>query len=193
MALNSSNFSNYGSTSQDTEVMYFTERILFLKLKKNKNVILFLCKTQSVLSFLSNYQYKMIFFYFQIIIPANNSRELTSICDNVSTNIYTINSCIKNLKTVIGQVGTQRDTQGLRDQIHVWQLSANEVVKATPKDIARLTVLGRTANKQQKLQIEKITSHFKEAVQAYGQIQQVKSCKSSKNPSLLAFFFFCFR
>lgn len=99
--------------------------------------------------------------------------EITAICDNISTNVYTINSCIKNLKSVAVQIGTQRDNQGLRDQIHVWQLSANQVVKATPKEIAKLNVLARSANKQQKLQINKITNHFKDAVQEYSQIQQV--------------------
>lgn len=127
--------------------------------------------------------------HLQIIIPSNNSRELTSICDNVSTNVYTINSCIKNLQSVVGLIGTARDNQGLRDQIHVWQISANQVVKATPKDIARLTVLARTANKQQKLQVEKVTNYFKEAVQAYGQIQQVTAdklrCNLLKTPDLM--------
>lgn len=56
---------------------------------------------------------------------------------------------------------------------HVTQLSTNQVVTQTSKDIARLTVLMRRGDKQQKLQIEKLTSDFKDALQKYSDMQRV--------------------
>lgn len=57
---------------------------------------------------------------------------------------------------------------------HVTQLSTNQVVTQTSKDIARLTVLMRRGDKQQKLQIEKLTTDFKDALQRYSDMQKVK-------------------
>lgn len=61
---------------------------------------------------------------------------------------------------------------------HVTQLSTNQVITQTSKDIARLTVLMRRGDKQQKLQIEKLTTDFKDAVQRYSDMQKVKDITS---------------
>lgn len=58
---------------------------------------------------------------------------------------------------------------------HVTQLSTNQVVTQTSKDIARLTVLMRRGDKQQKLQIEKLTTDFKDALQRYSDMQKVSN------------------
>lgn len=47
------------------------------------------------------------------------------------------------------------------------------MVTQTSKDIARLTVLMRRGDKQQKLQIEKLTTDFKDALQRYSDMQKV--------------------
>lgn len=56
---------------------------------------------------------------------------------------------------------------------HVTQTSTNQVVTQISKDIARLTVLMRRGEKQQKLQIEKLTTDFKDALQRYSDMQKV--------------------
>lgn len=48
------------------------------------------------------------------------------------------------------------------------------MVTQTTKDIARLTVLMRRGDKQLKLQIEKLTADFADALQRYTDIQKVK-------------------
>lgn len=53
------------------------------------------------------------------------------------------------------------------------QQTTNQTVTQTSKDIARLTVLMRGGDKQQKLQIEKLTNDFKDAVQKYSDMQRV--------------------
>jgi t-SNARE domain-containing protein 1 len=49
------------------------------------------------------------------------------------------------------------------------------VVTQISKDIARLTVLMRRGEKKEKLQIEKLTTDFKDALQKYSDMQKV--CK----------------
>ena len=56
---------------------------------------------------------------------------------------------------------------------HVTQLSCNQIVSQTAKDLQRLTVVVKKGDKQQKLQAEKLTSDFKDAVQCYSRLQKV--------------------
>ncbi|XP_012279652.1 syntaxin-12 [Orussus abietinus] len=98
--------------------------------------------------------------------------ELYSLSENITTNIYTINGSWRILERAYNNVGTIKDNQDLRDNVHVTQLSTNQVVTQTSKDIARLTVLMRRGDKQQKLQIEKLTTDFKDALQQYSDMQK---------------------
>lgn len=56
---------------------------------------------------------------------------------------------------------------------HQIQSSANEKVLATKKDLQRLTVVVRHGDKQQKLQVERLTSDFQKVVEIYSSCQQV--------------------
>ncbi|XP_076665596.1 syntaxin 13 isoform X2 [Andrena cerasifolii] len=98
--------------------------------------------------------------------------ELYSLSENITTNIYTINTSWRTLERAYKNIGTNKDNQGLRDKVHVTQLSTNQVVTQTSKDITRLTVLMRRGDKQQKLQIEKLTTDFKDALQRYSDMQK---------------------
>ncbi|XP_012267800.2 t-SNARE domain-containing protein 1 [Athalia rosae] len=98
--------------------------------------------------------------------------ELYSLSENITTNIYTINSSWRTLDRAFKTIGTNKDSQGLRDKVHVTQHSTNQVVTQTSKDIARLTVLMRRGDKEQKLQIEKLTTDFKEAFLRYSDMQK---------------------
>lgn len=99
--------------------------------------------------------------------------ELYSLSENITTNIYTINTSWRTLERAYKNIGTNKDNQGLRDKVHVTHLSTNQVVTQTSKDIARLTVLMRRGDKQQKLQIEKLTTDFKDALQRYSAMQKL--------------------
>jgi hypothetical protein len=48
-------------------------------------------------------------------------------------------------------------------------------VSQTAKDLQRLTVVVRKGDKQQKLQAEKLTGDFKDAVQCYSRLQKVEN------------------
>lgn len=57
---------------------------------------------------------------------------------------------------------------------HQIQTSANEKVLTTKKDLQRLTVVVRHGDKQQKLQVERLTSDFQKVVEIYSACQQVR-------------------
>ncbi|XP_043268589.1 syntaxin-7 [Venturia canescens] len=107
--------------------------------------------------------------------------ELYNLSENITTNIYTINSSWRTLQKAYNNVGTYKDSQGLRDKVHVTQLSTNQVVTQTTKDIARLTVLMRRGDKQLKLQIEKLTADFADALQRYSDMQKSIADKTKRH------------
>lgn len=103
--------------------------------------------------------------------------ELYNLCENITTNIYTINNGRKMVEKELRSIGTPKDTQGLRDQIHVTHVSCNDVVAQTTQELARLTEVVRRGNKQQKLQSERLREEFSEAVTNYGRAQKQISDK----------------
>ncbi|XP_003703289.1 syntaxin 13 [Megachile rotundata] len=106
--------------------------------------------------------------------------ELYSLSENITANIYKINTTWKTLERSYKNIGTNRDNQELRDKVHETQLSTNQVVNQTSKDIARLTVLMRRGDKQQKLQIEKLTTDFKDAMMRYSDMQKSVAAKMKR-------------
>lgn len=65
------------------------------------------------------------------------------------------------------------------------QISTNLKIEATKEDLKRLTVVVRHGDKQQKLQVEKLTSDFCKIVEIYSASQQVKPLLSFEWPTVL--------
>lgn len=105
---------------------------------------------------------------------AQSNSELSTLCENITTNIYTINSSWNQLQQSIKVIGTNKDNQGVRDKVHVTQLSTNEIIAQTTSEFQKVTMLLRRApsDKQQKLQVDRLTNLFKEAVQTYSSVQK---------------------
>ncbi|KAJ8929023.1 hypothetical protein NQ314_018334 [Rhamnusium bicolor] len=100
------------------------------------------------------------------------STEFNSYCDNVVTNIYTVNSSLKSLENALKNIGTKKDNQGLRNNIHVTQLSTNQIASVTSKDINKLKLIVAKADKQKQLQVEKLEGNFKDAINRYYTLQK---------------------
>ncbi|XP_026480583.1 syntaxin-12-like [Ctenocephalides felis] len=98
--------------------------------------------------------------------------ELYNLSENIITNIYTVNSSWRTLEKALNNIGTRKDNQSLREKIHTTQLSANQLISATSRDLQRLTQVVRRGNKQQKLQAERLTSDLREAVERYSLMQK---------------------
>lgn len=59
------------------------------------------------------------------------------------------------------------------------QASTNSKIETTKEDLKRLTVVVRHGDKQQKLQVEKLTSDFCKIVETYSASQQVSKYNCS--------------
>ncbi|KAB0799255.1 hypothetical protein PPYR_07229 [Photinus pyralis] len=111
----------------------------------------------------------------------SNSSEFNSLCDNIVTNIYTINTGWKTLEQALKTIGTSRDNQGVRDKIHVSQLSTNQIISITPKDLNRLKMIIKKGDKQKEFQINKLADNFTEAMGKYHSMQKLVANKMKAN------------
>ncbi|XP_072376075.1 syntaxin-12 [Diabrotica undecimpunctata] len=107
----------------------------------------------------------------QVVFSDQIATEFNNSSENVVTNIYTINKSIKVLGNALKVIGTKKDNQGIRNQVHVTQLSTNQIAASTSKEISNLKQLSK-GHKQRLLQVEKLEENFKEAVGRYHALQK---------------------
>ncbi|ENN78788.1 syntaxin-12 [Dendroctonus ponderosae] len=114
------------------------------------------------------------------------SREFNDLFDNIATNLYTINSSIRTLLDSIKLIGTAKDNAGLRNKLHVTQMSTNQVVAATSRDIVKLSKKLPRSDKSRVLQLDKLESDFKSTINKYHILQKEVADKQKSNLLLLA-------
>lgn len=103
--------------------------------------------------------------------------EFISLSESIAANTIFVKQSWQFLEKANRTVGTAKDNQTLRDRVHDIQTGTNQRIATTSKDLQRLTVVVRRGDKQQKLQVEKLTSDFTHVVQMYSKSQQVIAAK----------------
>ncbi|XP_022185155.1 syntaxin PEP12 [Nilaparvata lugens] len=112
-----------------------------------------------------------------------------ALIDNITSKVQTICSSWKQLQQASKNIGTHKDSKGLRDEVKVTQLSTNQIIDQTKKDIKKLAGISRQKGDMLlKLQINRLTSMFKEAVETYSSVQKeiADKMKFCQLPSELA-------
>lgn len=103
--------------------------------------------------------------------------EFISLSESIAANTISVKQSYQFLEKAKRTLGTPKDNQTLRDKIHEVQSGTNQRITTTSKDVQRLTAVVRRGDKQQKLQVEKLTSDFKHVLQMYSKSQQVIATK----------------
>ncbi|XP_053680709.1 syntaxin-12 [Anopheles nili] len=103
--------------------------------------------------------------------------EFISLSESIAANTIFVKQSWQFLEKANRTLGTAKDNQSLRDKINDIQTGTNQRIATTTKDLQRLTVVVRGGDKQQKLQVEKLTSDFKQVVQFYSKSQQSIAAK----------------
>ncbi|KAL4717102.1 hypothetical protein ACJJTC_016989 [Scirpophaga incertulas] len=103
--------------------------------------------------------------------------ELYNLSENIADNINSVNIGLRSLEKMMKQIGGPNDSVQLRDKIHESQQSVNACVSATARDLQRLGILVRRGDKPQKLQVERLTQAFQEALATYCNVQKEVSEK----------------
>ncbi|XP_028157707.1 syntaxin-12 isoform X2 [Ostrinia furnacalis] len=103
--------------------------------------------------------------------------ELYNLSEGIAENVNSVNSGLRSLEKMMKQIGGPHDSVQLRDKIHDCQQSVNACVSATARDLQRLGVVVRRGDKPQKLQVERLTQAFKDALAKYSAVQKEVSEK----------------
>lgn len=98
--------------------------------------------------------------------------EFMSLSEDIAHNIQAVNSSSKQLEKILQILGTPRDQQSTRDKVHDINTKSNSRINATSTDLQRLTAIVRRGDKQQKLQLEKLTNDFCSVVERYSSVQK---------------------
>lgn len=98
--------------------------------------------------------------------------EFMSLSEDIAHNIQAVNSSSKQLDKILQILGTPRDQQSTRDKVHDIHTKSNSRIEATSMDLQRLTAIVRRGDKQQKLQLEKLTNDFRTVVEKYSTTQR---------------------
>ncbi|XP_058066518.1 syntaxin-12 [Anopheles bellator] len=103
--------------------------------------------------------------------------EFISLSESIAANTIFVKQSWQFLEKANRTVGTAKDNPSLRDKITDIQTGTNQRITSTTNDLQRLTVVVRGGDKQQKLQVEKLTSDFKHVVEFYSKSQQSIAAK----------------
>lgn len=105
-------------------------------------------------------------------VSSDTSQRYHQLCDNISSNIFSINNDTATLERASRQLGTQADTDAFREKLHTTQQNANLTIKSTTTALQDLATLVAQGDKQQKLQSSRLRNEFQEVVKRYSNLQK---------------------
>lgn len=95
--------------------------------------------------------------------------------EQIRSNIFQINNGANTIERALKTIGTDRDCKALRDKIHETSLNTNKTAQATTRLIRSANA--NRGDRQQRMQLERLTSDFQEAVQRFQRLQKQASEK----------------
>ncbi|KAJ2910863.1 hypothetical protein GGI21_000415 [Coemansia aciculifera] len=100
----------------------------------------------------------------------------------VSRKVFQINAGVANIRQLVGQLGTSRDTTRLRQDIHNKMEATRDLVKTTSNELRGLSEFQRSrdggSNQQyraRRLEQQKLTGDFQKVLEQFQNIQRVSA------------------
>lgn len=100
---------------------------------------------------------------------------VAELTDQIRSNIFKINNGANVLERAMKSLGTDRDSEQLRDRIHETSQTTNKVVQSTTRFLR--TAAGKPANKQEKIQLDLLKSNFHDACTRFQTLQKKAAAK----------------
>jgi len=105
-----------------------------------------------------------------------NAMQDDALYNKVTNEIQTISSNVAQIQKFISQLGTQKDTEELRDKLANLNEKTRDLVQQTSKDIQNLSSK-EIDDKDRKRQGQKLTKDFGEVLKRYQEIQKISAQK----------------
>ncbi|CAH1775014.1 unnamed protein product [Owenia fusiformis] len=115
-----------------------------------------------------------------------SSNDYTRLSQTIGNNIQKISSNVSQLQQMINKIGTQQDSQDLRDKSHNMQHYTNQIAKETTKllkDLAHIpTPISQSETKQRKMMKERLMNDFTAALNNFQAAQ--RQCAEKEKESV---------
>ncbi|XP_076451064.1 syntaxin-7-like [Babylonia areolata] len=103
---------------------------------------------------------------------SGGSASIQELCDQISSNIFQINNGANTIERAMKSIGTKRDTPMIRDKIHEVSTNVSKVVKDTTRLIRSASATAMRGDRQQKMQVQRLSSGFQESVSRFQTLQK---------------------
>jgi t-SNARE complex subunit (syntaxin) len=107
----------------------------------------------------------------------DNDRQYKSLSQRISQQVFKITNNVASINRMVGQLGSARDTQELRNQLHGVTESTRDLVKNTSNDIKELSRYDGGQNRQRKLEQQKLSKDFQKTLQEFQKAQRLSAEK----------------
>ncbi|KAH8256085.1 syntaxin-12 [Drosophila bipectinata] len=98
--------------------------------------------------------------------------EFMTLSEDIGHNITAVHSSSKQLEKQLKLINTPREQAALREKVHSINMKTNARIQTTSQDLQRLQAVVRHGDKQQRLQLEKLTQEFQGVVEKYSSTQK---------------------
>ncbi|XP_027199027.1 syntaxin-12-like [Dermatophagoides pteronyssinus] len=103
----------------------------------------------------------------------------------VANNVQKISNNVSQLQRMVNQLGTPQDSENLRSQLHQIQHYTNQVARDTNKSLKELANIPASGiaseQKQRRMQKERLTNDFSEALKNFQVIQRTAAQKEKES------------
>ncbi|KAJ2798990.1 hypothetical protein H4R20_004613, partial [Coemansia guatemalensis] len=113
------------------------------------------------------------------LAQSDEERQYKRTVQELSRKVFQINASVANIRQLVGQLGTSRDTARLRQDIHNKMEASRELVKATSAELKSLsefqTNTSEAKRRARRLEQQKLTADFQKVLEQFQNIQRVSA------------------
>lgn len=115
---------------------------------------------------------------------SGDGQDFTKLAQTIANNVQKISNNVYQMERMVNQLGTNQESENLRSQLHDLQHYTNQVAKDTNKCLKELGSIPPSIipseQKQRKMQKERLTNDFSEALKNFQVIQRTEAQKEKE-------------
>ncbi|XP_072904192.1 t-SNARE domain-containing protein 1 isoform X2 [Hemitrygon akajei] len=115
---------------------------------------------------------------YQPLASQIDPNEIQEVFQELTANIFRINTNVTSLEKSLQALGTPNDTQELRDGLHTTQQETNKTISSSTKYIKQLSEIVRGSSRREWLQLDRLKNQLSDSIQRYGALQKKVAEKS---------------
>ncbi|XP_051879498.1 t-SNARE domain-containing protein 1 [Pristis pectinata] len=115
---------------------------------------------------------------YQPLASQIDPNEIQEVFQELTANIFRINTNVTSLEKSLQALGTPNDTQELRDELHTTQQETNKTISSSTKYIKQLSEIVRGSSRREWLQLDRLKNQLSDSIQRYGTLQKKVAEKS---------------